>query len=230
MPDIRAITFDIGGTLIEPWPSVGHLYAEVAAGHGYKNLAPALLNQRFEEARQGRGDFAHSYQAWANLADTTFAGLVDRRPSDSFFPDLYARFTERDAWRIFEDVIPTLEELASRGVPLAAVSNWDERLRPLLKALNLEGYFEAVLVSSELYFAKPSNVIFEHALRKLGLPAGEVLHVGDSRIEDLEGARGAGLQSRLINRHRANDPDAIHSMTELLALVPAPERLVSTRE
>ena len=118
--------------------------------------------KRFEEAWQGRGDFAHSYQAWANLADTTFAGLVDRRPSDSFFPDLYARFTERDAWRIFEDVIPTLEELASRGVPLAAVSNWDERLRPLLKALNLEGYFEAVLVSSELYFAKPSNVIFEH--------------------------------------------------------------------
>lgn len=229
MPEIRAITFDVGGTLIEPWPSVGHLYAEVAAGHGYPTLAPTLLNQRFAETWQARGDFAHSYEAWESLVDATFAGLVDRRPSDSFFPELYARFAEPGAWRIFDDVIPTLEELASRGVPLAAVSNWDERLRPLLKALNLDGYFEAVLVSCELYFSKPSNVIFEHALRKLGLPAGEVLHVGDGRREDLDGARAAGLQARLIDRRHASAHDSINSLTELLTVVPSPPRVESVR-
>jgi putative hydrolase of the HAD superfamily len=222
MPAIRAITFDVGGTLIEPWPSVGHLYAEVAAGHGYPTLAPTILNRRFAEAWQARGDFAHSQAAWESLVDATFAGLVDRRPSDSFFLDIYARFAEPGAWRIFDDVIPTLEELASRGIPLAAISNWDERLRPLLKGLNLEGYFEAILVSCELYFTKPSNVIFEHALRKLGLPAGEVLHVGDGRLEDLNGARAAGLQARLIDRRRPSDPDAINSLTELLTLTEAP--------
>ena len=31
MEIIKAITFDVGGTLIEPWPSVGHAYAGVAA-------------------------------------------------------------------------------------------------------------------------------------------------------------------------------------------------------
>jgi len=31
---IRAISFDVGGTLIRPWPSVGHVYAEVAAQQG----------------------------------------------------------------------------------------------------------------------------------------------------------------------------------------------------
>ena len=226
MPAIRAITFDVGGTLIEPWPSVGHLYAEVAAGHGYTALAPTLLNQRFAEAWQARGDFAHSQEAWASLADATFAGLVDRRPSDSFFPELYARFAEPGAWRIFDDVVPTLEELASRGIPLAAVSNWDERLRPLLKALNLDGYFEAILVSCELYFTKPSNVVFEHALRKLGLPASDVLHVGDSRREDFDGARAAGLQARLIDRRRPADPDAINSLNELMALLPTPAKAV----
>jgi hypothetical protein len=38
---IRAVTFDVGGTLIEPWPSVGRVYAEVAARHGVEVAAEA---------------------------------------------------------------------------------------------------------------------------------------------------------------------------------------------
>ncbi len=37
---IRTVTFDVGGTLIRPWPSVGHVYAETAAGHGVKRISP----------------------------------------------------------------------------------------------------------------------------------------------------------------------------------------------
>ena len=221
MPDIRAITFDIGGTLIEPWPSVGHVYATVAAEHGVRGLDPETLNKRFHEAWRERGEFQHSRKAWAALVDRVFDGLVDRQPSETFFPQLYTRFGEARAWRICPDVLPTLDELASRGIPMAAVSNWDERLRPLLKALNLDGYFEAVLVSCELYFAKPSDVIFEHALRKRGTPAAETLHVGDSAAEDLAGARAAGMQALLINRQGNAGPDSIKSLTDLLSLVPA---------
>jgi putative hydrolase of the HAD superfamily len=220
MPDIRAITLDIGGTLIEPWPSVGHVYATVAAEHGVRGLDPEALNGRFREAWRGRGEFQHSRKAWAALVDRVFDGLVDRQPSETFFPRLYDRFGEASAWRIHEDVIPALEELASRGIPLAVVSNWDERLRPLLKRLKLDGYFDAILVSAELYFAKPSNVIFEHALRALGLPAGEVLHVGDSEAEDVQGAREAGMQTRLVARPSGNGPGSIASLRELVALAP----------
>ena len=42
---IRAVTFDVGGTLIEPWPSVGHVYAEVAAQHGWAGLSIEALNR-----------------------------------------------------------------------------------------------------------------------------------------------------------------------------------------
>lgn len=220
MHEIRAVTFDVGGTLIQPWPSVGHVYAEVAAGHGFAGLDPAALNQRFVEVWKSRGEFEHSHQGWAGLVDATFAGLVDRKPSESFFPELYERFGDPSAWRIHEDVLPTLDELASRGFRLAAVSNWDERLRPLLKALTLDGYFEAVLVSCELYFAKPSGVVFEHALRKLGVTPAEALHVGDSRREDVEGARSAGLRALLIDRSRPPGEGRIQSLSELLTLLP----------
>jgi len=152
--------------------------------------------------------------------DATFEGILERRPSESFFPALYERFADSAAWKIHEDVVPALEELASRGFPMAAVSNWDERLRPLLKALGLDGYFEAVLVSCELYFAKPSGVIFEHALRKLGVAPGNALHVGDSEVEDVEGARDAGMHALLVDRTGTSGPGRIRALTELLTIVP----------
>jgi len=36
--DIRAITFDVGGTLIAPWPSVGHIYSDIAARFGVSRI------------------------------------------------------------------------------------------------------------------------------------------------------------------------------------------------
>jgi FMN phosphatase YigB (HAD superfamily) len=44
-------------------------------------------------------------------------------------------------------------------------------------------------------FHKPSPVIYEVAVRQLGLPPEQILHVGDHFLEDVEGARSAGLQS-----------------------------------
>ncbi len=100
-------------------------------------------------------------------------------PSETFFPELYERFGEPEAWRVFEDVTPAIDALASRGISLGIISNWDERLPPLLDGLGLSKYFEAVVISCEAGFPKPSPVIFEHAARKLGVAPEFILHVGD---------------------------------------------------
>ena len=218
--DIKAVTFDVGGTLIEPWPSVGDVYADVARAHGVTGIDATTLNRRFIEAWRGARGFDHTRASWSAVVDATFEGLTDRRPADTFFPALYEEFGKASRWRVFDDVFPVLEELASRGVPMVLVSNWDERLRPLLAALKLDGYFEGVMISSELYFAKPSNVIFEHAVRRLGVPAANVLHVGDNVGEDVKGAGEAGLQALLIDRMGGGGEGRIGSLAELLELVP----------
>jgi putative hydrolase of the HAD superfamily len=197
---IRAVTFDVGSTLIEVWPSVGHVYAEIAARHGVSNLSASLLNRRFAAAWHAAGDFNHSRRDWAKLVDATFQGLTDQSPSQTFFAELYDRFTKPDVWRVFEDVVPVLEALAARGLKLGVISNWDERLRPLLKRLKLAGYFEAIIVSREVRAAKPSPIIFQHAVRRLGEPPEAILHVGDDISMDVRGARAAGLSALLLNR------------------------------
>jgi putative hydrolase of the HAD superfamily len=215
--EITAVTFDVGGTLMRPWPSVGHVYAEVAARHGLKQVSPEVLNRRFAAAWRELKNFNHSREEWAALVAKTFGGPDKTPPGEAFFADLYKRFGEAGAWHIFEDVKPALDTLASGGINLGIISNWDERLGPLLDQLGLTRYFEAIIISCEVGFTKPSPVIFEHAAKKLGLAPRYILHVGDSLESDVAGAKSAGFEALLIDRGQASAPTEGHikSLREL---------------
>jgi len=112
------------------------------------------------------------------------------------------------------------------------VSNWDSSLPDLLAALGLSPYFDGVLVSALFGASKPAPSIFGEAVRQAGVPAGEVLHVGDSLHDDYDGARAAGLAALLVDRHGRAPAgvDAVGSLEEILPRVlPAgtPHRLSS---
>ena len=213
---ITAVTFDAGGTLLKPWPSVGHVYAEVAARHGLERISPHELNRQFAAAWGGLKNFNHGREEWAALVDQTFAGLGEKPPGETFFSELYDRFTEPEAWHVFEDVLPTLDALAARGINRGVISNWDERLHPLLEKLRLRKYFDAVIISRDIGFPKPSPVIFEQASRKMGVAPQFILHVGDSPEHDLEGAKAAGFEALLLERGRGTECEGrIGSLLEL---------------
>jgi putative hydrolase of the HAD superfamily len=59
-----------------------------------------------------------------------------------------------------------------------------------------------VVISAEVGVRKPDPRIFEEALRRAGVAAGEAVHVGDLPEEDIEGARRAGLGAFLIDREK----------------------------
>ena len=206
--ELKAVTLDVGGTLMTPWPSVGDVYAEVAAKHGWK-IPAATLNQNFKKAWRQLGQFNHRREEWAKLVDATFANLIKVRPSETFFDELYERFAEPDTWRIFDDVKPALDSLAARGVNLGIISNWDERLRPLLTKTGLAKYFDAIVISGEVGFTKPSPVIFEMASRKMGVAPNEILHIGDSVDHDMAGAKGAGFKAALLDRDETGVKDGV---------------------
>ena len=215
----QAVTFDVGGTLIQPWPSVGAIYAEVAGRHGFSGLDAERIERQFHQAMAERAEFQHTKEEWFGVVRESFRGLLSEAACAAFFPFLYERFGRADVWRVYGDVLPALDQLAERGFRLAAVSNWDARLRPLLRDLSLIPFFEAVSVSSEVGFLKPSAVLFEHALRMLGLPAGAVVHVGDSFAEDVVGAKSAGLAAVLLQRTRKNGRGSISQLTDLPTLL-----------
>jgi putative hydrolase of the HAD superfamily len=213
---IEAVTFDVGNTLITTWPSVGHIYAEIAHRHGLHDVTPALLEARFRALWPTRLHLTETRIGWEQLVNEVFEGLTASPLGETFFPEVYDRFAQPDAWRIYDDVLPVLDCLAERGFRLAVISNWDERLRALLGRLELDARFETIVVSSEVGHAKPEQAIFDHAAAKLALPAQRVLHIGDSAEMDLRGAQAAGFRALQIHRSaRAPNAFVMQSLLEL---------------
>ena len=198
---LRAITFDVGGTLIAPWPSVGHVYAEVAARFGVDGIAPETLTQNFIRAWKTRARFDYATESWFAIVRESFGEHAAQLPPE-FYPAVFNRFTDADTWRIFDDVLPTLETLAARGVKLGVISNWDARLRPLLANLKLTRHFSSIVVSCEVGATKPDTRLFAKAARELAVAPGELLHVGDSLVMDVLGAENFGAQGRQVVRNK----------------------------
>ncbi len=89
--------------------------------------------------------------------------------------------------------------LNARDIPVIAITNtarressWQEFLRSRESPT-----FRAIVTSCEVGRSKPHPEIFAEASRRLGLPGGEILHVGDRWELDVEGARLAGFGSAL---------------------------------
>lgn len=216
---VEAVVFDVGGTLIDPFPSVGDIYAGVASKLGHANLDVERLNAQFAKAWGGKGDFQYNESHWEHLVIQAFDGLVSEKDCRAMFPKIYQRFEDPDVWKIHADVMPTLDDLAGRGFRLGIVSNWDTRLRPLLESLRLEGFFELISVSCDIGFTKPSPVIFEHTISKLGLPPDRILHVGDQHHEDVQGAQAAGLNAFQVDRSGTCGKGKLRQLTDLISLV-----------
>jgi putative hydrolase of the HAD superfamily len=216
---IRAITFDVGGTLIEPWPSVGHVYAEVAAHFGVNGVAPDELTCGFIRAWKAQQNFDYSRAGWYAIIRAAFASTTTALPEE-FFPALYDRFAESDVWHVYPDVLPTLKALSEHGLKLGIISNWDERLRPLLVRLGLAEHFTCQVISCEIGAPKPDARLFKHAAAELGVAPGELLHVGDSYAFDVVGANAAGAHGRQVERRQPLTADwQIASLDQLLPTI-----------
>ncbi|MCS7090602.1 MAG: HAD-IA family hydrolase [Verrucomicrobiota bacterium] len=213
---LRAVTLDVGGTWLTVRPSVGHVYAEMAAAWTGRRFEPARLTRQFVHAWRRRPDFDHSRAAWMEIVDETFAGLVSAPPSRTFFGDLYRRFGQPDVWRVDPALPELLGWMRSRGLRVGLISNWDLRLRPLLRALGLHDAFDVIVISAEVGFAKPSPAIYLRAADQWNLNPHEILHVGDELLHDFRGARQAGFRAVWVRPGLAGPTHmAIGSLSQL---------------
>ena len=210
--DVRLITFDVGGTLIHPHPSVGAIYAEVLSRRGFP-AGPDSTERAFEEAWDeaarrvppSRERYSWSPEGergyWRGLLAETVRRLGGGEPPAGAAEELFERFGHRETWRVYPDVAGTLSFLASRGIPMAVLSNWDSRLPALLRELGIRHYFGSILVSALEGYEKPDPRIFQLAAERAGVAPAQVLHAGDRDLEDLEGARRSGCLAVRIERN-----------------------------
>lgn len=226
---IRAVTLDATHTLIEPLDLVG-TYAGVLARHGIEPgveaLGRAIVDAWAEisaASDPARDRFAHepggARAFWRRYLERVCLLTGAERPSRFAAAELFDAFARPELWRVYPDVLPTLERLKGSGLRLAVVSNWDERLPTLLERLDLARWFDAVVVSAAVGVEKPHPRIFAVALERLGLAADAVVHVGDRQLDDIEGAEGAGLVALRLDRRGDGDLASLDQLVERLAAI-----------
>ena len=207
---IAAVSFDVTGTLLG-LPRLGEIYAEAFRRHGHAvddarmgEVVRAVWQELSIRTRLGEDRFsAHPEGAkgfWRELVARVAAHLALPAPTPFLAAELFERFAHADAWELFADAVAVLPALRVAGLRLAVASNCDARLPRLLADCGLAETFDAVVYSEEVGVEKPHPAIFEELLERLELPAASVLHVGDSRRDDVEGARAIGMEALWLTR------------------------------
>jgi putative hydrolase of the HAD superfamily len=219
---IRAVLFDAVGTLIRPVPDVHEVYATFGRRFGSRHDA-ASIKTRFRQAfanhdSQGETNEQRERTRWRNIVSQVFDDVPDA--DESLFSELWDHFAEPVHWRLYEDVLPIWDFLRQRNMLVAIASNFDARLEAICRGVHPLDEVDQVFCSSLVGFSKPRPEFFAHVRRELGLEANELLKVGDSLENDIEGARAAGWQAIWIHRGvAAVDASCITQLTELSALI-----------
>ena len=108
----------------------------------------------------------------------------------------HALFSRNNA-TLYEDVLPTLDQLQQMDLKLGIISNWDTPLHAMVEELGLTPYFDVIVASHDqrVRSAKPDAAIFEYALNAVDVFPEEAVHVGDSFEADIIGAHTAGIRA-----------------------------------
>ncbi|MEG3929107.1 MULTISPECIES: HAD-IA family hydrolase [unclassified Microcoleus] len=211
----KVIFLDAAGTLFDVRGSVGEVYGKLANSFGV-TVKSEELNAAFFQSFASASPMAFpgieaakipqlEFEWWQTVSAKAFqiAGVFNQFSDfPKFFAELYAHFATAEPWFVYPDVLPALNKWQQQGIELAVVSNFDSRLYPVLKALNLAQYFTSVTISTEVGAAKPQSQIFTAALQKHNCIAEKVLHIGDSFKADYCGAKKAGLNAIWLNREQ----------------------------
>ncbi len=228
---IEGITIDFYNTLIfhREGPGRGHALIGYLEAHGFAH-APwehGVLYDVFEDhdarySPEGSADERRAYYAY--LAGRVFErlGVPSSNGDAARHAAALWRILGPASFDLFPDALPTLAALRAQGYPIAIVSNWQAGLRHFCTELGLSRYVDHVIGSADFGVGKPERAIFDEACARLGLPPEQVVHVGDTLVDDYEGGQAAGLQVILLQRETEASADVesvIHGLDELPSML-----------
>ncbi len=206
-----AVLFDVFGTLID-LPEASP-YADLLAPLG-------LPGARVRELMDG-----FLTEPLPTLAEAV-RSVVDGQAGVSIRPETLARAeaslsAQLRGCRLVDGALEVMQELAARGLQLGLVSNMAGPYVEPIRSLGLARLVQAEIYSFNVGWLKPDPRIFHLALTRLGVEPAETIMVGDNPLDDVEGARSAGIGAILIDPAAPSGRGTIRSLRELPGPLPA---------
>ena len=179
---IRAVLFDLDGTLIDSAPDLAGAANRLRELRG---LPPVPYAQQRPLVGTGaRGMIGGAFGL--GPGDAEFESLREE------FLALYERgLLQRTA--VFEQMVPVLQALEAAGLPWGIVTNKAERFtHPVVQGLGLDRRAGAVVCGDTTPHAKPHPAPLLEAARRIGAAPEACVYVGDD-LRDVQAGRAAGM-------------------------------------
>lgn len=210
---IRGILFDLYGTLIdiETDESMEEIYRGIAHYLTYQGiyLHRGEVRERYYGIMRRQKDACGEEcpeidveAIWnAFLKEEGMKAAPARRRLALILAHLY-RGISRKRLQLYPEVKRVLDELRP-AYRLALISDAQPCYAlPEMKALELDGYFDPVIISAHYGFRKPDKRLTEKALEIMKLKPAEVICVGNDMYRDIYGAGRLGIKTIFIESNQ----------------------------
>ena len=213
--DIRAIAFDVNGTLIRIQTEDGDEQIFRSAAHfltyqgidlhrdQIRDLYFQTMKEQLRASPQEYPEF-DAVGVWRSIIDGHMTDFTRALPAGKLrqmplFLAEMARGIARQRLGLYPSVREVLDVLRGR-YPLAVVTDAQSaNARGELHKVGLLGYFDPVVVSGDHGYRKPDRRLFQFAIDGMNVAAGNALYVGNDMYRDIHGAREAGMQTVMFD-------------------------------
>ncbi len=236
---IRAVIFDLWGTLIYDDPAISELRSQLRLRSTHEALAqhghaydPADIEAAFLAAGT---ELARIHETERDISTRGRTVMYLRHLDDGLADRL-----DDAAWSRLDDAIltPALTHrppmLPGAVEMLAALKALDLRiglisnagitpgvvLARIMDDLGMGVHFDLTVFSDEVELSKPAAAIFQRALDEMGVAPDEAVFVGDQPLLDVSGARRAGMWMVQIGDIECTDEQPHARISSLDELVP----------
>ena len=237
--DIRAVAFDVNGTLVRILTDDGmeQIFRSIAHFLTYQGIdlhrhqVRDLYFQIMKEQQQASPEQHPEFDAvgiWRSIIQAHRTEFTRALPAEKleqmplFLAEMY-RGISRCRLRLYPHVREVLDVLRER-YPLAVVTDAQSAYaRAELHKVGLLDYFDPIVVSGNHGYRKPDRRLFQLALDEMGVPAEHALYVGNDMHRDIFGAQEAGMMTVMVESDQGADvhldcvPD--YTMTDLRDLL-----------
>jgi putative hydrolase of the HAD superfamily len=237
--DIRAVAFDVNGTLIEIQTEDGReqIFRAVAhfltyqgidmRRHEVRDLYFQILKDQQHSSPEEHPEF-DAVEIWSKIINGHMTDFTSQLPAEKlrqmpgFLAEMYRGISRRQC-RLYPHVRDVLDILRPH-FPLAVVTDAQSAYaRGELHKVGLLDYFDPIVVSGDYGYRKPDRRLFQTAIDGLGVPAANTLYIGNDMHRDVYGAREAGMRTVMFDSPQGTKeysdcvPD--HTITDYRALL-----------
>jgi phosphoglycolate phosphatase len=185
-PQVRALIFDLDGTLIDSKLDLIHSVNAMLRDVKRPQLAAETIS----------GYIGHGAPQLVARALGGAATEEELKHALQFFLGYYEEH-KMDNTCVYPGVPETLARLSN--IPMAVLTNKPERISVrILNSLGIAKYFRAIYGGNSFESKKPDPFGANIILQEFGMEAREALLVGDSEV-DVQTARNAGTHAAAVN-------------------------------